>query len=225
MTLRAISLGMAVGSAIGAALALPGAALAQTPTPVYDSSGAWGLSNAGVPPGPYLKLGGGHSWGASSRFDDSWLYGGGVGYRFAPWFRSDVTFDYRPDFHDSDYGNARFHNWSAMLNGYVDFNVPPIRPLIPYIGAGAGIAQNKLNGTTVTVGGTQVASITGSTKDQFAWQAMAGASWYFTPTLALDVGYRYFHGGSAESGVATGFPTHSGDFDTHEIVGYLRFGF
>jgi opacity protein-like surface antigen len=70
-----------------------------------------------------------------------------------------------------------------------------------------------------------MASVTGSTKDQFAWQAMAGASWYFTPTIALEVGYRYFHGGSAENAALTGFPTHSGDFDTHEVVGYLRFGF
>lgn len=202
------------------------AAQAQTDAyPVYDSSNAWGLSSAGVPSGPYLKLGAGHSWGADSRFDDSWLYGAGVGYRFLPWFRSDVTFDYRPDFHDKAFGGASFKNWSAMLNGYVDFNVPIIRPLIPYIGAGAGVAQNKVNGTTVTVSGTTTASLTGSTKDQFAWQAMAGASWYFTPTLALDVSYRYFHGGLAESGTATGFPTHHGDFDTHEVVGYLRFGF
>jgi opacity protein-like surface antigen len=192
---------------------------------VYDSSPNWGLSNAGVPPGPYLKLGGGGSWTANSKFDDSFVAGGGVGYRFAPWFRSDVTFDYRPDFRDKALGNAEFRNWSAMLNGYIDFNVPPIRPLIPFIGAGAGIAQNKINGTIVNVAGTTVASVTGSTKDQFAWQAMAGASWYFTPTVALEVGYRYFHGGSAENAALTGFPTHSGDFDTHEVVGYLRFGF
>lgn len=226
MYLRAIS----CATAIGALLALPGMALAQATSPypapapysVYDTSSAWGLSNAGVPSGPYLKLGGGHSWDTGSRFGDSWTYGGGIGYRFLPWFRSDATFDYRPDFRDADRGGARFKNWSAMLNGYIDFNVPPIRPFIPFIGAGAGIAQNKVNGTIINVTGT---SVPGSAKDQFAWQAMAGGSWYFTPSVALEVSYRYFHGGSAENIVATGFPTHTGDFDTHEVVGYLRFGF
>jgi opacity protein-like surface antigen len=213
---------LALGSAL--AFMMISAAQAQS-SPPYDTNPGWGLWNAGVAPGPYLKLGGGRSLGATSRFDDGWVYGGGLGYRFLPFFRSDVTFDYRSGFHDKAFGDARFRNWSAMLNGYVDFNVPIIRPLVPYIGAGAGIAQNKVNGTVVTVGGTEVASITGSTKDQFAWQAMAGGSWYFTPTYALDVSYRYFHGGKAESGTATGFPTHTGDFDTHEIVGYLRFGF
>lgn len=221
-----------VPAALTAAMSLAAAstALAQTP-PAADSSyptddsDRWGLAEAGVPSGPYVKLGGGHSWGDTSRFDDSAVYGAGVGYRFLPWFRSDVTFDYRPDFHDASAGGASFKNWSAMLNGYIDFNVPIIRPLVPYIGAGAGIAQNKLNGTTATIGGTTVASITGSTKDQFAWQAMAGTSYYLSRTVALDVGYRYFHGGSAESGTATGFPTHHGDFNAHEVIGYIRIGF
>jgi len=192
--------------------------------PVYDTSSSYGLSNAGVPAGPYLKLGGGYSMGATSRFDNGYVAGAGLGFRFFPFFRSDITFDYRGAFKDKAFGDARFRNWSAMANGYFDFNLPFIRPLIPYIGAGVGIAQNKVGGTTVTVGGTGPASITGSSKNQFAWQAMAGASYYFSPALALDVGYRYFHGGKAESGTATGFPS-TGDFDTHEIIGALRFGF
>ena len=218
--IRAIGLALAVSvAAVSLANAQP-----SPPYPVYDTSG-YGLSNAGIPPGPYLKLGGGYSMGASSRFDNSYVAGAGLGYRFFPFFRSDITFDYRGDFKDNDFGGAKFRNWSAMLNGYVDFNLPFIRPLIPYIGAGAGIAQNKINGTTVNVTGGTVNSITGSTKDQFAWQAMAGGSFYLSPALALDVGYRYFHGGKAEGGVVTGFPTRTGDFDTHEIVGSLRFGF
>lgn len=217
----------AVVLALAVSVAAVSAANAQSspPYPVYDTSSGYGLSNAGVPPGPYLKLGGGYSMGASSRFDNSYVAGAGLGYRFFPFFRSDITFDYRGDFHDKAFGDAHFRNWSAMLNGYVDFNIPFIRPLIPYVGAGAGIAQNKVNGTTVAVTGGTVNSITGSSKDQFAWQAMAGASFYFSPTLALDVGYRYFHGGKAEGGTVTGFPTSTGDFDTHEIIGSLRFGF
>jgi opacity protein-like surface antigen len=216
--IRALVLALAVS------VAAVSAANAQ-PSPPYDTSNSYGLSNAGVPPGPYLKLGGGYSMGATSRFDNSYVAGAGLGYRFLPFFRSDITFDYRGDFHDKAFGDAKFKNWSAMANGYFDFNLPFLRPLIPYIGGGVGIAQNKVDGTTVTVTGGQVNSITGSNKDQFAWQAMAGASFYFNPTLALDVGYRYFHGGKAEGGAVTGFPSRTGDFNTHEIIGALRFGF
>jgi opacity protein-like surface antigen len=217
----------ALGLALAVSVAAAAAANAQPspPYPVYDTSSSYGLSNAGVPPGPYLKLGGGYSMGATSRFDNGYVAGAGLGFRFFPFFRSDITFDYRGDFKDRAFGDTRFRNWSAMANGYFDFNLPFIRPLIPYIGAGVGIAQNKVSGTTVTVTGGTVNSITGSSKDQFAWQAMAGASYYFSPTIALDVGYRYFHGGKAESGTVTGFPTSTGDFDTHEVIGALRFGF
>jgi opacity protein-like surface antigen len=208
---------------LAATVIAAGASAAQAQ--VYDPNNSWGLSNAGLPPGPYIKAEGGGSFGATSRFDDSWVAGAGIGYRFLPFFRSDITFDDRPDFHDGDFGDTRFHDWSAMINGYFDFNVPFLRPFIPYVGAGAGIAQNRVNGTTVMVTGGSVESLTGSNSDQFAWQVMAGGSWYFTPTVALDVSYRYFHGGLAETGAVSGFPTHTGDFDTHEIVGALRFGF
>ncbi len=98
---------------------------------VYDTSPNYGLSNAGIPAGPYAKLGGGYSMSAGSNFNNSYVVGGGLGYRFFPFFRSDVTFDYRPDFNYKPFGNASFKNWSAMLNGYVDFNLPFMRPLIP----------------------------------------------------------------------------------------------
>jgi len=191
---------------------------------VYDTSDSWGLSNAGVPPGPYLKVEGGHDWTDTNRFDNGWAYGGGVGYRFFPWFRADATFDYRGQMHDLDANDARFHSWAAMLNGYVDVNIPFLRPLVPYVGAGVGVAQNSVGGSTVTVGGTTVAHITGSNKNQFAWQAMAGASYYVTPRVALDVSYRFFEGGDTASTTATGFPTR-GDFGAHEVIGAIRFGF
>lgn len=208
----------------GLLLAATTAAIAQPAPQVSDQSDSFGLSKAGVYSGPYIKGGGGYSYSATSRFGDSPVFGGGVGWRFTPYFRMDATFDYRSDGKDNIAGGARFTNWAAMLNGYLDFNLPVIRPLIPYIGAGAGIDQNKVDGSTVTVSGTTVSNLTGSSKNQFAWQAMAGVSYYFNPNLALDVGYRYFYGGRAESGSTSGFPVR-GDYSAHEVVGALRWGF
>ena len=212
-------------AAAALSLAAMAAASAQTPqAPVYDQSNDFGLSNAGVASGPYIKGDGGYSASASSRFGDSPVFGGGVGWRFSPWFRTDATLDYRSDGTDNIAGGARFTDWAAMLNAYIDINLPFLRPLIPYVGAGAGIDQNKVGGSTVTAPGGTVAHLTGSNKNQFAWQAMAGVSWYLTPRLAVDVAYRYFYGGRAESGVATGLPVR-GDYGAHEIIGGLRFGF
>ncbi len=211
--------------AAGLMLAGTAAAFAQgAPTPVYDQSNNFGLSNAGVYSGPYVRAGGGYSYSASSRFGDSPVYGGGVGWRFTPFFRMDATFDYRSDGKDKAAGNARLTNWAAMLNGYIDVNLPIIRPLIPYVGAGVGIDQNKVNGSIVTVSGTSTSSFTGSSKNQFAFQAMAGVSYYLTTNLALDVGYRYFYGGRAELGSSSGLPV-KGDYSAHEIIGSLRWGF
>lgn len=211
--------------AMGFILATADLAAAQmAPAPVYDQNNSFGLSNAGVQPGPYVRAGGGYSWSTSSRFGDTPVFGGGLGFRFSPWFRMDGTFDYRSDGHDNLAGGARFTDWAAMLNGYIDFNVPFIRPLIPYIGAGAGIDQNKVNGSTVIQSGTTVAHLTGSNRNQFAWQAMGGISYYLAPNLALDVSYRYFYGGRAESGASTGFPVR-GDYSAHEVLGALRWGF
>jgi opacity protein-like surface antigen len=205
------------------AIAGSGAALAQ-PGVVYDQNNSFGLSNAGVQPGPYLKLDGGYSFSTTHNFGDTPVFGGGIGWRFTPFFRMDATFDYRSDSKSVLAGDAKMRNYAAMLNGYIDFNVPFLRPLIPYIGAGAGFDQNKVGGSTVTVAGTTPANLTGSSKNQFAWQGMAGVSWYLAPNLALDVSYRYFYGGRAESGSSSGFPVR-GDYRAQEVVGGLRWGF
>src|SRR5258708_39036836 len=108
--IRAIGLALAVSvAAVSLANAQP-----SPPYPVYDSGG-YGLSNAGIPPGPYLKLGGGYSMGASSRFDNSYVAGAGVGYRFFPFFRRAITFDYRGAFKDTGFGGSKVRRLARML--------------------------------------------------------------------------------------------------------------
>src|SRR5258708_37409099 len=142
--IRALVLALAVSVA-----AVSAATAQQSPSyPVYDTSSSYGLSSAGIPPGPYLKLEGGYSMGATSRFDNSYVAGAGLGYRFFPFFRSDITFDYRGDFKDKDFGGARFRNWFAMANGHVDFNLPLFPPLVPSFSAAVGLPHNTAKRTT-----------------------------------------------------------------------------
>jgi opacity protein-like surface antigen len=226
-----------IGALLAGGLSAPALAqqaLPPPPQPVYV------LPPAAVLSGPYARVNGGYSWATKSQFDNSPTVGGALGFRFLPQFRAELEFTYRPDYTqkaDFGFGSGRgdFKNYSAMLNAFFDFNLPYVNPFIPYIGGGIGGARNEVRGTTVRVSGTDIANFTGSSKNQFAWQLMAGASYYFSPTLALDVGYKYFVGGRAESGTSSrvtnvgtvasfGQPL-SGDFRTNEVTASLRIGF
>lgn len=179
-------------------------------------------SDYAVRPGPYLRFNTGYSWATSNNIDSSWMVGGGAGWRFTPNLRGDITFDYRGDYDQrTNFGigpgaKSGLHNWTLMANGYYDFTVPGIMPLVPYVGGGIGIAHNSVDGVSVAVPGTGVASLTGHDSNQFAWQLSAGVAYNFTPTLALDVGYRYLDAGSA------GFAGH---LHANELTTSLRFGF
>jgi opacity protein-like surface antigen len=171
--------------------------------------------------GPYARLNSGYSFG-NSGVGESWLIGGGLGWRFNPNLRADLTFDYRPDFdQNTNFGigpgpRTGLQNWTAMANGYYDFNLPRINPLVPYVGAGIGIAQNSVDGVTVRTSPTTTSHLTGSERNQFAWQAMAGVAYYFTPTLALDVGYRYLDAGNSGYGTS---------LHANEVTAAIRVGF
>ena len=173
-------------------------------------------------PGPYLRFDTGHSWATNRNVDDSWIVGAGAGWRFTPNLRGDITFDYRPDFNqNTSFGigpgaKSGLHNWTLMANGYYDFTIDAIQPLVPYVGGGIGVAQNSVDGVTVGVPGTGLARISGHDTNQFAWQLSAGVTYNFSPNLALDVGYRYLNAG--ETGLG-------GRLRANELSTSLRFGF
>lgn len=74
---------------------------------------------------------------------------------------------------------------SGMVNGYYDFtNVH--KNITPYIGAGVGIAQVKMNDLR-----NNGAIIDGDSTN-FAWQVMAGADFPVAPNTSLYVDGRYF---------------------------------
>ena len=182
----------------------------------------------GVKLGPYIRGGYVHSWGASTGFGQGDGFDVGVGMRFSPMFRLEAAYTDRRWNNTFEVGGVKapFTNWSAMLNAYADLNFEAVRPFIPYIGAGVGVSKNKVAGADVTVSGTTVGRLTGGSDNQFAWQAMAGISYYFSPYTALDVGYRFFDGGRATSGSSTtAFPGGSKDFRAHEVLASFRVGF
>jgi opacity protein-like surface antigen len=136
---------------------------------------------------------------------DTALVGVGVGYRFTPMLRMDVTLDHRFDARFKGVATApvligalldrgQFQSSTLMLNAYVDLGT--WNGLTPYVGAGFGVAHNVLSHhARITADGsgsiTSWERIAGDSDDSFAWALMAGLGYEILPGLTLDVGYRF----------------------------------
>jgi opacity protein-like surface antigen len=173
---------------------------------------------------------------------DTGLVGAGVGYRFNPWLRGDITGDYEFP--------ARFHGHLAcggcgggLSNEYANisaatflanayFDLGTWYGITPYVGAGVGASYvmvdhyhfiNPVGAVPAT--GTVPSNGTWN----FAWALMAGLSYQISPDLALDLNYRYLALGDAETkpytaGGVTG-PVKFKDLAAHEIRVGLRYQF
>ncbi len=139
----------------------------------------------------------------------------GAGYQFNNWFRFDVTGEYRwptrywglesytafcaaPNIACYDRYSADISSAVFLANGYVDLGT--WYGITPFIGAGVGGAYNMFNNLTdvgIETGGYGTAPNRGAFG--FAWAAMAGVSYWLTPNLKLEFGYRYLDLGDVRS--------------------------
>ena len=150
------------------------------------------------------------------------LFDVGVGYQINNWLRFDVTGEYRGGAHfqaleqvaipSIGYQNADFYRGDlssiiGLVNGYVDIGT--WYGITPFVGAGVGVAQNKLSGVTdaggFTYPGNGLGFPTGgyfsdASKTSFAWALMAGLDFNVTQNLKLELGYRYLDYGKFTSG-------------------------
>jgi opacity protein-like surface antigen len=128
--------------------------------------------------------------------------GFGIGYRFGPNFRADVTFDHRL--------NARFRgaavtpagplldrglfqSTALMANGYLELGT--FMDVTPYLGAGVGLGRNVLSDhsrvSANPATGETWTRVTGGAEYSFAWALMAGVGYQLSSAFTLDLGYRY----------------------------------
>ncbi len=176
---------------------------------------------------------------------NSVLFGAGVGYRFSPLFRSDVTLDYIPSLKVSGHNSALtgvtnsadLSSLVGMLNGYLDldgFKPGLLGPIQPFLTAGVGFASNDLGKTTYGLGGLASGTLTqsGSTHTDFAWGVGAGAGYALTRNLTLDLTYKYLDLGEMRSGSSATFAGATvtttpikADLHVHTVILGLRFAF
>lgn len=114
-------------------------------------------------------------------------------------------------------GQGSLRTVYLMANAFID--VPTSGPITPYIGVGVGAGFVSIDyspsGVTIIDDGST----------EFAWQAMAGASWALTPNTEVYAGYRY----RRTSDVSVDASLFSAAFDVQNrgsmIEGGLRYSF
>lgn len=153
---------------------------------------------------------------------DTAIFGGGVGYEWNNWFRTDFTAEYRTKAgfqatgsytnfcagggvcFDVTHGNVS--SAVFMANAYVDLGTWWC--LTPYIGAGLGTAYNRITGVQdngINSSGTVGFGLTSGDEANwnFAWNAQAGLTYNVTNNFKVDLSARYLHLGSPETAVVT----------------------
>lgn len=149
------------------------------------------------------------------------LFDIGVGYQFNSWLRADVTEEYRggatfqaleqlgvPSKKEqfADFYRGGLASWITMVNGYADIGT--WYGITPYVGAGIGMAYNRLSGVTDTgfaypgngAGYPTGGYLSNGSETNFAWAVMTGLSFDVTQNLKLDLGYRYLDYGKIRTG-------------------------
>lgn len=111
-----------------------------------------------------------------------------------------------------------------MLNAYYDIDTGT--KFTPYVGAGIGIAHIKAQGN-VDFNGVRSSDFSKS-KNNFAWQIGAGASYAVNDKVSIDAGYRYTDAGNVKGTASfTGDdkPSIKTKTDMHEILLGARYAF
>jgi opacity protein-like surface antigen len=169
-------------------------------------------------------------------------FGGGIGYRWSPVVRTDLTLTYMPSlqFRGGDdaglglSGSGDVKPLVGLANIYLD--IGGLAPgtfgrFQPYLGIGAGIARNELGTFTTSVGGVNT-TIAGATRNGFAWSGTVGVGYLVTDHVIFDFEYKYFDVGEIRSGTRAttlGVTVQTGgikaDSDIHTVNLGVRFQF
>ena len=101
------------------------------------------------------------------------------------------------------------------------FDINSGGPLSFYGGGGVGVANVDFDGH-----GTAGSGVVMDDDDTvFAWQAIAGVGFEISQSIVLDVQYRYFNAAGVSLTDITGIFNSSTDYQSHAVLGGIRFKF
>ncbi len=138
----------------------------------------------------------------------------GAGYQFNGWLRADATLEYRAGARlQSQYAltdpaspyfggptqvggsyRADVASFVGLVNGYATPGT--WYGFAPFLGAGVGLADNRVSGFADSSGGR----FASGSRTSFAWALMAGVDYDVSPNLKLEFGYRYLNYGAIGAG-------------------------
>ena len=110
--------------------------------------------------------------------------------------RAEVEYGYNSRVDKSlDYGDGESRLQTLMFNGYWD--ITNIMDFTPYVGAGIGLTFANTRGGA-SIGGDHYGA--SDTDVSLAGQVGVGCSYFFTPNISADFGYRYLFTGDGDAG-------------------------
>ena len=143
----------------------------------------------------------------------------GFGYDTGSAVRVEILIDYRPEINFTGHSNynlsrpgarqsadINLSSVSTMLAAYMDLNhigFPEMGTARPFIGAGVGIAQNKVTSKTLLFDYHRTI-VPGGSRTDLAWMITAGYSVPLDHQLTLDVAWRHTDLGEARTGKGKG---------------------
>ncbi|MEA2975809.1 MAG: hypothetical protein QOF19_1329 [Alphaproteobacteria bacterium] len=142
-------------------------------------------------------------------FDSAPFFGLGVGYQYNEWLRFDVTGEYRgkANFHGLDIVNAAYTDeyraskseFLVLANAYADLGTWWC--ITPFVGLGVGFTRNTISSfLDVNTPLNGVAFGAAASQIGFAWALHAGLAFKATPSMTVELAYRYVNLGDAQSG-------------------------
>ncbi len=186
----------------GAALLVPGLALAQPISGVYVGAGAginW-LQESDITVSPSVRnTGVGRS--GSAEFNLGWGGVISVGYGFGNGVRAEIEGSYRENEVDSVSGfpglarplraDGKARTYGVMANALYDFDLGAGSFVTPYVGLGAGYLWTDYD--SVGVRGSTGSVVLDGSDGQFAYQAILGGAFPISavPGLAITAEYRF----------------------------------
>jgi len=103
--------------------------------------------------------------------------------------------------------------------GNILFDLNTGSPFTIYGGGGLGVAYVEFDGH-----GADPGTVMNDDDTVFAWQAIAGMGYEISSNIVLDVQYRYFNASDVSLTSTTG-PSSSTDYESHAVLGGIRFKF
>ena len=140
----------------------------------------------------------------ASTIQDTWAVGAGGGYKYK-WFRSDVTVDFAKRaqllrrYRDAAprFYSVKIDALTVLANVYLDLGT--WGGFTPYVGAGAGMTNLRAHEYTTNVRIGE--GVNDGRKWNPSWAAMGGVSYQLSPSLLLDLSYRYLNLGEVATGL------------------------